>query len=205
MKKYNIDFSQLAQLSGPVNAYWFNTEHVLLGCNSTLLDMVQKHFNLARLAKKDIIGHKLHDILDKNSLHLADISIQENEEVFRSELPKQFTNILSMPSMYKIKMLTFKAPFYDQNDKLAGVFGISHYLSEVSLASIQDLKFSSRETECLTYLLTGKTMREISEILGISRKTVGTYVERLKAKLNCSTRSQLISRAIELGLQQGDL
>jgi len=47
-----------------------------------------------------------------------------------------------------------------------------------------------------------KIMHEISEVLGISLKTVGTYIDRLKAKLNCGTKSQLISKAIELGLQE---
>lgn len=199
MKKYSINFDTLAKLTGRVNTYWFNTEHVLLGCNQSLIDMMQKH---QATKKTDIIGRKLSELFDNENKHLADIAIQENEEVMQLNVSKQFNNNLILPDLYKIKMITIKAPFYDEPGKIAGVFGISHYLSEVSLADIKAFKFSTRETQCLIHLLKGKTMREISEILHISLKTVGTYIERLKSKLNCSTRSALISKAIELGLQE---
>ena len=199
MKKYSIDFDKLAKLTGRVNTYWFSTEHVLLGCNQSAIDMMQKHQAIKRT---DVIGHKFYELFDKENKHLAEDVIQENIEVIQLNAPKQFNNVLILPDLYKIKMVTIKAPFYDDHGKIAGVFGISHYLSEVSLADIKAFKFSTRETECLIHLLKGKTMREISEILDISLKTVGTYIERLKAKLNCTTRSALISKAIELGLQE---
>jgi len=199
MKKFSIDLDKLASLTGRVNAYWFDTNHILLGYNRTMLEMFRKH-NVTN--KQELIGCSFMDLFGDENQHLAHFAIQENEEVMRKNTSIQYTNTLILPDSYKIKLLTVKAPYYTNDGKTAGVFGISHHISEFSLAGIRDLKFSNRETECLMYFLKGKTMREISEILGISLKTVGTYIDRLKAKLNCSTKSQLISKAIEIGLQE---
>lgn len=56
-----------------------------------------------------------------------------------------------------------------------------------------------REGECLFYLLRGKTARGIGEILHLSPRTVEDYIERLKYVFGCSTKAELIEKAIDEG------
>ncbi len=58
---------------------------------------------------------------------------------------------------------------------------------------------SSRQSECLFFLLRGKTAKQIAKILNLSFRTVEEYIEQMKIKLNCSTKSELINKAIAEG------
>lgn len=59
---------------------------------------------------------------------------------------------------------------------------------------------TKRENTCLQYLVRGKTAKEISDLLYISKRTVEKHIEHIKTKLDCTTKSNLIDRAIDLGL-----
>jgi LuxR family transcriptional activator of conjugal transfer of Ti plasmids len=53
-----------------------------------------------------------------------------------------------------------------------------------------------REVSCLQWLVLGKTMWDISEILGISRRTVVFHLENAKYKLNAVTLPQAVACAL---------
>jgi len=57
-------------------------------------------------------------------------------------------------------------------------------------------KLSTRQLECLFFILRGKTMKEIAYILDISTRTVENHIIALKGKLGCTNKSQLIEHAI---------
>ena len=61
-------------------------------------------------------------------------------------------------------------------------------------------KLAPRETECLQWAASGKTVWETSEILGISEHTVRTYLDRAMRKLDCYSKQQAIVKAIYHGL-----
>lgn len=56
-------------------------------------------------------------------------------------------------------------------------------------------KLSSRELDCLRYLLETKTAKETAFELGISFRTVEYYFENIKNKLGCSTKKELFALA----------
>jgi len=58
-------------------------------------------------------------------------------------------------------------------------------------------KLSQREAECLHYIVRGKSIKTIANILGISARTAEHYLERLKFKFGVSFKSQLIQKAID--------
>ncbi len=64
---------------------------------------------------------------------------------------------------------------------------------------VDDFKLSNRETECLFYLMRGKTMREIADFLFLSPRTAEFHVATMKQKMNCQTKSELIEKSIANG------
>lgn len=61
------------------------------------------------------------------------------------------------------------------------------------------LNLSSRQEECLYYLIRGKTAGETARVLGIEEATVQQHIVRIKDKLKCHTKSDLIDRSFESG------
>ncbi|MES2203829.1 MAG: helix-turn-helix transcriptional regulator [Pseudomonadota bacterium] len=119
-----------------------------------------------------------------------------------------------------------KQPIYNKDKKIIGIFGraeilsTNHTLNEamsclsiidkknipVSIKTYQvdhygdDLKLTSRETECLFLLIRGKSVKEMAQFLTLSPRTVEVYIENIKLKMEVSSRSQIIDKAIELKL-----
>ena len=109
-------------------------------------------------------------------------------------------------------VLSMRMPWYDQEDKIAGVLGYAVVIGKHSLKDamlefskqglinhsassenkINNTYFSKREWQCLKYLVRGKTMRDIGGILGLSCRTVEYYIENIKQKLCVTTKSELI-------------
>ena len=56
---------------------------------------------------------------------------------------------------------------------------------------------SARELEVLFYLVRGKVVSDISSILQISKRTIESYIENIKAKLACNNKAELIEKALE--------
>ncbi len=64
--------------------------------------------------------------------------------------------------------------------------------------SSDKLQISKRQLDCLYCLVKGMTAREIGKNLNLSSRTVEDYINILKKRLNCSSRSSLISKAFTL-------
>jgi len=62
------------------------------------------------------------------------------------------------------------------------------------------LQVSAREMECLSLSAIGKSSAEIELILGISRHTVDFHIKNVMAKLDATTRTYAIVKAIRLGI-----
>jgi DNA-binding CsgD family transcriptional regulator len=56
-----------------------------------------------------------------------------------------------------------------------------------------------KESICLFYILRGKSNKQISLILSISQRTVEAHVTKIKNKLQCHSRSQLIENSLTKG------
>jgi len=57
---------------------------------------------------------------------------------------------------------------------------------------------TQRQEECLYYLAQGKTAKEIAIILNLSNRTVEHHLDAVKLKYCCTSRSDLISKALKL-------
>lgn len=65
---------------------------------------------------------------------------------------------------------------------------------------IKEAKLSEREFEILKLLAEGKSTREVSEILFISVKTVGTHKQNLLEKLELRSTADLVKYALKKGI-----
>lgn len=59
---------------------------------------------------------------------------------------------------------------------------------------------SDREREVLRLIAEGRTYKEMAELLAVSVKTIESYRERIKEKLNLHSRADLVRYALEKGL-----
>lgn len=71
--------------------------------------------------------------------------------------------------------------------------------TRVNIPGKNFFNLSTQQVRCLDLLLQGYTYRNISEQLGLSLRTVESYVNEIKIKMNCRKKSQVIQTAIEFG------
>lgn len=62
-----------------------------------------------------------------------------------------------------------------------------------------EIDLSQRQSECLFFLLRGKSAKSIAKLLNISYRTVESYIEDIKYRLACSSKSEIIEKAWKLG------
>ena len=56
---------------------------------------------------------------------------------------------------------------------------------------IQGVHLTQRELQCVSHLLDYKTALEIAELMNVSRRTIESYLDNVKNKLNCSNLKEL--------------
>ena len=77
---------------------------------------------------------------------------------------------------------------------------IHDYLGKEEEIPNNDPKLSERESEILKLFAEGKTSREISELLFVSVKTVGTHKQHILEKLELKTTTDLVKYALKKGI-----
>lgn len=68
----------------------------------------------------------------------------------------------------------------------------------------EDPQLSAREHECLVWTSRGKSSSDIGAILGLSPRTVDSYLEKVCAKLHVRTRVEAVAMAVRKGLIEVD-
>lgn len=114
--------------------------------------------------------------------------------------------------------LVKKSPVMDEFGQVGGVCAIGSEITNPAIGHViynlmqnrepmqeyQLLGFyedlSLRESELLFYFMRGFTNKEIGSYLSISPRTVETYLERIKIKFRCSSRSELLAYCSQYGL-----
>lgn len=152
---------------------------------------------------------------------------QEDQLVINKNRPIQFLGYYSYYGDEWVLLLGSKTPIYEKG-KLTAV--LSHFtpinnprllnlpvilpcenetkhnkfiqqtLNYTVMDRFEDHDLSERESECLFYLLRGYAARSVGELLGISPKTVEFHIAKIKIKMQCKTKSELIEKALHLGL-----
>ena len=80
------------------------------------------------------------------------------------------------------------------------------FIKETTLKNLRltgDLEgeiLSHKQLACVIHLVEGKTAKEIAKILGLSYRTIEGHITKLKARFNCHTKTELISKLLNNGL-----
>ncbi len=161
---------------------------------------------------------------------LADTFSKEDRIVLRSGKTITMVNICCYKNNEWKLILGRKSPLTNKSNEIIGVYGRGIDVTECGLMrttfmvfihdearfgknrnvlnqasyilkeTIDDYGLSPRESECLFFLIRGKTAKEISLKLGISTRTVENHIINLKYKMKCNNRSQIVEKAICEGL-----
>ncbi|MEM1243847.1 MAG: LuxR C-terminal-related transcriptional regulator [Pseudomonadota bacterium] len=112
----------------------------------------------------------------------------------------------------QLTVLTKKTPVFDDQNNIIGITGIFKILTSQNIlrrptkihqreyipenfSEIKDVsnceKLSSRESQCLIYLLCGFDMSEVATQLNLSKRTVEGYIANLYSKLGCNNKKML--------------
>ena len=62
---------------------------------------------------------------------------------------------------------------------------------------LSNVFFTGRESDCIRHMIKGKTIRATASSLGLSSRTVEYYLNNMKRKLSCKTKSELVERVIK--------
>lgn len=77
-----------------------------------------------------------------------------------------------------------------------GQYFHQHMLRIFGRGSEKAIIVSAREIDCLKWMAAGKTAWEVSTILGISERTVRFHLNAAREKLQCTTTTQAVAKAV---------
>ena len=82
------------------------------------------------------------------------------------------------------------APFHASPNKIDL---LPHAFVDDDILNYHVKNITSREKDCLKYLMAGKTIKETAKLLSLSPRTVEEYLNRLKQKAGCKYKRELIA------------
>jgi len=121
--------------------------------------------------------------------------------------------------------LTIKFPWYGEDNKIIGLFGCTIEIGKQPLVNaltkvmqmgllipathlfapkkywsgqkINNVHLSKRQAEILRFVVRGKSLKEISQLLNLSKRTVEHYFEDIKNKMLVFSKAELIEKVID--------
>lgn len=214
------DLEALSSLMPTLYFWQKNLDSVYIDCNSALARLFAFKNRLAMQGRTD------YDIPCKAS-ELAHIFQREDKAVIKKQTFRRYLNVSQYKNDEWKTILVTKNPLKDSANNIIGTFAYAQDLSgleysisqlirknmnrfghnpgeyllttDVTVPCNSDIYLTVRENECLFLLLHGGTAKQIAQTLHLSRRTVETYIDNIKIKFDCNSKSELISKAIALG------
>ena len=88
------------------------------------------------------------------------------------------------------------SPIVPELDKKANLAFLADLGLQKELEQI--FKLSAREKECLCFLVKGKSAKETAALLGLSPRTIESYLDHIKTKWGCWSKQELFEIACHL-------
>lgn len=185
----DLSFEKI-MLNSPHYVFWKDKNSVYLGCNQQFAELAELN------SPEEIIGKTDYELWGTDGkeakiFRQGDIDTINGNPVTNA---KEYIN----KSNKNWALLVNKSILIDKKHHVVGIFGIS---VEINFAdnNTNTLGLTKRQSECLYHLVRGLTAKQIAKVLGLSNRTVEFYLENLKEKFNCSNKSDLITKAFEMG------
>lgn len=195
----------------PVSVYFVDAKSTILGVNRAGVELN------GLLNESDMNGKKVSHFLKKD---FSSRVFSHDHAVISSGESRIFEEIGETSHDIEMQCIAVRLPWY-YNDKLVGIFGLCGSVSTSSLPSfanmlekltstgllgkydqcgLQSLSlpkndmryYSKREMEVLSYIVAGKSAREIGTLLTLSVRTVENYIANIKQKAGCKTKVDLV-------------
>lgn len=203
----------------------FDFEEVL---NSTNVNLVVKDKDLKFLYCNENVACKLgldspNQAIGKNDYdffeyNASNVYRKADSSVIRGNKLINVRETFSLPNR-SIPVLVSKNQFKNRTGEVIGVVisfidisGVNHELSGDLLKFNQEKQiyefhigdqtdfFTQREYDVFKQLLLGLTAKEIAKKLSLSFRTIEDYIEKIKLKLQCTSKHQIPQTAIRLGI-----
>lgn len=195
----------------PICFYFLNTQSELQKINVATVNAC------GFISENDALSRTMFDIAHKQS---ALEVIQADKYVMSTNRMEIRENIVTRKDGVTNNCLSIKLPWYNDNNKIVGIFGCTLVQGQQSLANflslvsqlgmllpnqshsfqgdeINNIHLTKREIECLRLVIRGKSAKEISIVLGVSNRTVEHRIEDIKSKFQAAKKSELIDKAID--------
>lgn len=141
-------------------------------------DSVSKHINQIYLANVDLLNRFIDYF--KEAVKQSKLLSYAYQLTFDIDLPHKIV----MTHFGDTSMVCDQAEFFRD-------------ISVSKKLQIQNVSLSKRQSEILRLVVYGKTIKEISQTLGLSPRTTGHYFETIKTKFNVYTKSELIAKTVD--------
>jgi DNA-binding CsgD family transcriptional regulator len=168
------------------SAYILSPDGIVLDCNEEAAKIA-----CAKTAD-EMIGTCSYDLLDA---YESSFIKNNDKRVLKTEQALVIPERITTTTGKKMLATSFKSPLRSKMSKVIGIIGIS-FLEEIEENIENKFNLTGRQLECLYYLTQGFSMKEISNKIYLSARTVEHHLEAVKIKLNCQRRSDLIAKAL---------
>jgi len=154
---------------------------------TNILSDKQKHTHLSH---KEPLLNENNEVIGLIGVSMEITQLKQAEEVFFQvkEIAEQ-ANLLKPNFLSTMSHELLSTP-------MSGILGMAQQVlprDKHLSAQNQQIKFTPRELDCLKLLAQGRTMKEIGKMLGgISPRTVETHLIRVKDKLGCNRKSEIL-------------
>ena len=200
----------------PFNVFFLNSESVMQNINEVCAS------TMGFYSTQDSFGKTMFDISPAENAKKVidtDITVVKSNTLRIAE-----DNIIHFDGTNQ-NFLTFKMPWYDNEDQIIGIFGCAILFGDQPLAAslmqiskfgllnasklatcaadyfqgtmINNTYLTKRENEILYQLVRGKTAKQIAEFLAMSSRTVEKHLVNIKIKLRVNSKAELIQEVID--------
>lgn len=185
--RYLIDFDILSAIEDDTHIYATDLNNTIICMNIT-----GRCFFKKTLAKEPD-GLTIHELFEGNEQAIEHIET-ENKLVSDTQQAHSFYNRVHLAHSTWLDFITIKMPIYHTDNTLAGVLGISNYVEKRSALPAYEMGLTKREIECIYLLLEGLSYKDIAKKMGISSRTVESYLTNIKNKLGCENSAHLFDK-----------
>jgi DNA-binding CsgD family transcriptional regulator len=200
-----------------------------LPCNVYFLDMDSCYKNTNELSAEICFSTSVKSAIGKSMRDIASVEdveriLKNDTAVMRTGKIIIIEEEIKRENMFDLHGLSIKLLWYGEENNIIGALGFSIISNLQSLTEsllpiaqlgflcptlpnqilsdrfeVDNIRLSKRETDIARLIVQKKTAKETAKILGLSYRTVESYIENIKVKTNAYSKSELIDKIAKNG------